>query len=208
MKKRISITAIYFTVGLILLVVSIYGMAGLSIISTNGLPIVQPSNSGAHINKTTQSSTTTSLSMSAIPFFDLNYLNTSEAVQYNIHGLLKIGSAFKNQSLVSVSPGQDIRLYIEINYTAFDSKTPSVQVSFNPVAGEESSGTLDISGLESFSPNSLNVASNHPVIISFLLSIPSNASPTTFRLLSGGATTSPTSGIAVLFENDIQVNVS
>ena len=184
--KRILSNAVWFSIGFALVVAALFGVM-------TSLQTSNPQNPSA-------------VRVVPTPLFNLNDLNASEATQYNIHGLLTVGSSNGSIS-INALPGEIIHVQFNVSYVAYDGHDPFVIVAFHPIVGQEIVGSLDISSIESYSPSSLNVTSGHSVKVDLSAQIPADIGQTTFKLLPNGMATTPNAGISVLYENDVTVNV-
>jgi len=144
-------------------------------------------------------------SVHSTPLLNLNYLNASIARQYEIHGLLVVGSALSSGQSLTAVRGQTIQVTIKLTWISYDSTISSVAVTFRPQAGQYVVGSIDVSSRETFTPSSVNVSAAQPVIVILSFQVPTNVNPITFRLLPSGVSTSPS--VAVLIENDVVVTV-
>lgn len=148
----------------------------------------------------------TATSTKTISMINLNFLNASEAKQYNIHGLVTIGSSSPTGINVSAIAGQTVQVSIDVSFVAFDSSVTSVTVSYDAAAGQVNVGSLDVSSFETFYPSTITVNSGQTVTTTLYVHIPLGIGPVTFRP-QPQLNVSPNHGVAILFKNDVNVSV-
>ncbi|QQG48013.1 MAG: hypothetical protein HY247_04360 [archaeon] len=132
--------------------------------------------------------------------------NPSLAKENGVTGLLNISSS--TRGVLHASVGQTLKIPITLKLTSFDSTLTSVTVSFDTVQGQESIGSFDITGAETYSQASVNLGAGKTLTTVLSLTVPSGVQSTTFKLFAGGLSVSPSAGLFILYDTDITVAIS